>query len=39
MRAACVVNTVALKPNIPCPKTISVRLAEISVPLAALAEH
>ncbi|HBE64000.1 MAG TPA: DUF1560 domain-containing protein [Rhodopirellula baltica] len=39
MRAACVGNTVVLKPNIPCPRTISVRLAEISVPLSFLAEH
>ncbi|HBE63576.1 MAG TPA: DUF1560 domain-containing protein [Rhodopirellula baltica] len=28
-----------MKPIIPCPKTISVRSAEISVPFAALVEH
>ncbi|HBE64417.1 MAG TPA: DUF1560 domain-containing protein [Rhodopirellula baltica] len=39
MGAACVRNTDVLKPSIPCPKTISVRSAEISVPLVALAEH
>ncbi|EMI25569.1 thioredoxin family protein [Rhodopirellula europaea] len=37
--AACVGNTGVLKPNIPGPGIISVRSAEISVPLAALAEH
>ncbi|HBE64639.1 MAG TPA: DUF1560 domain-containing protein [Rhodopirellula baltica] len=39
MKAACVGNTGVLKPNILCPRTISVRSAKISVPLAALAEH
>jgi hypothetical protein len=36
---ACVGNTGVLTPNIRCPRTISVRLADISVLLAALAEH
>ncbi|PHQ31551.1 DUF1560 domain-containing protein [Rhodopirellula bahusiensis] len=39
MRAACIRNTIGLKPIIPCPRTISVRSAAISVPLTALAEH
>ncbi|MAP08990.1 MAG: DUF1560 domain-containing protein [Rhodopirellula sp.] len=39
MDAACVENTSGLKPNIPCPETISVQLAAISVPLTALVEH
>ncbi|PHQ32849.1 DUF1560 domain-containing protein [Rhodopirellula bahusiensis] len=36
---ACVANTSGSKPNIRCPRTISVRSAEISVPLTAPAEH
>ncbi|EKK00108.1 protein containing DUF1560 [Rhodopirellula baltica SH28] len=39
MGAACVGNTGVLKPTIPCPRTIRVRSAEMSVPLATLVEH